>query len=186
MDRRNIIRLGLIGIASVICSGNAHAMQRFMRQGVYSAETRIICIHNLHTKETTQTVYWKNGRYIDSALKELDYIFRDHYNGAVKRIDKRLLDFLYAIQQKVRTGEPFHLISGYRSRKTNERLRKNNKAVAKRSMHIFGKAADIRLPAVDLRKLRRAAYELQAGGVGYYPKSEFVHIDVGNVRFWRG
>ncbi len=101
-------------------------------------------------------------------------------------MDRRLLDFLFAIQQKLGTNEPFHLISGYRSKRTNTRLRRNNKSVAKKSFHIFGKAADIRLPAVGIRKLRRAAYELQTGGVGYYPRSKFVHIDVGQVRFWRG
>ncbi len=191
VDRRSIIRLGLAGIASILFSGNANAMRDMMilkskSPEIISPEKRMISIYNLHTKETQKTVYWKNGEYIDSALKEFDYIFRDHYNGAVKKIDKRLLDFLFAIQQKMQTSEPFHLISGYRSRRTNEHLRRKNKGVAKKSMHIFGKAADIRLPAAGSKKLRRAAYELQAGGVGYYPRSNFVHIDVGRVRFWRG
>ena len=200
IDRRHMIRLGLISAASVLINGKAHAFSRITP--VKDAETesdvshiipnivkpyeRKICLSNLHTKEQQETVYWRNGEYIKDALRELDYMFRDHYNGSVMKMDRRLLNFLYEIQQKVGTDEPFHLISGYRSKRTNARLRENNKGVAKRSLHIYGKAADIRLPAVGIEKLRRAAYELQNGGVGYYPKSNFVHIDVGRVRFWRG
>jgi len=201
MDRRSMIRLGLISAASVLINGNALAFGRIMPPKaatpgripqeiivpkVVKPEERKICIYNLHTKEHQETIYWRNGEYIDNALKDLDFIFRDHYNGSVKKMDRRLLDFLFAIQQKVGTGEPFQLISGYRSKRTNARLRKNNNGVAKKSLHIYGKAADIRLPEVGIKQLRRAAYELQTGGVGYYPKSNFVHIDVGRVRFWRG
>jgi uncharacterized protein YcbK (DUF882 family) len=193
IDRRSIIKLGLAGIVSVIFSGEADAFKRIviphkeiLHADVVLPRERRICIHNLHTKEDIETVYYRDGEYIDGELKDLDFIFRDHYNGLVKHIDPGLLDFLVAIQQKLQTREPFQLISGYRSKRTNERLRRHNKGVAKRSMHIFGKAADIRLPSVGVRKLRRAAYELQSGGVGYYPRSNFVHVDVGKVRFWRG
>jgi len=201
MDRRTAIRMGLIATASMLLPGKARALQRLMPRETDSAEItfrekavsgfieeeeRQICIYNLHTKEHRETMYWRNGEYIDSALEELDFIFRDHYNGSVRKIDRRLIDFLYAIQQKAGTNEPFHLISGYRSKRTNARLRKSNKGVAKRSLHMSGKAADIRLPAVGIKKLRREAYELQTGGVGYYPRSNFVHIDVGRIRFWRG
>ena len=201
LDRRSIIRMGMITTASMLLPGKARALQSLMPHetdsakitfrekaisGLIEEQERQLCIYNLHTKEHSDTIYWRNGTYIDSALKEMDFIFRDHYNGSVKKIDRRLLDFLYAIQQKAGTNEPYHLISGYRSKRTNARLRKSNKDVAKRSLHISGKAADIRLPEVGIKKLRRAAYELQAGGVGYYPGSNFVHIDVGRVRFWRG
>jgi uncharacterized protein YcbK (DUF882 family) len=201
MDRRSMIRMGVISAASVLINGKALALRRIIPPPVATPESipqeiivpkivkpeeRKICIYNLHTKEHQETIYWRNGEYIESALIDLDFIFRDHYNGSVKKIDRRLLDFLFAIQQKVGTGEPFQLISGYRSKRTNARLRINNKGVARKSLHIFGKAADIRLPAVGIKKLRRAAYELQTGGVGYYPQSNFVHIDVGRVRFWRG
>lgn len=193
--------MGLISAASVLINGKALAIRRMIPSKaappesipqeiivpkVVKPEERKICIFNLHTKEHQETIYWRSGEYIESALKELDFIFRDHYNGSVKKIDRRLLDFLYLIQQKIGTNEPFHLISGYRSKRTNARLRINNKSVARKSLHIFGKAADIRLPALGIKKLRRAAYELQTGGVGYYPRSNFVHIDVGRVRFWRG
>lgn len=213
LSRREIIQAGLITMGALLFKGNAlgfsgmmpprHAAKSDTLPGstvqnetvetstvknpeVVLSEERKICIYNLHTKERQESVFWRDGAYIESALNELDFIFRDHYNGAVRRIDKQLLDFLFAIQQKVGTDDPFQLISGYRSRRTNERLRKSNKAVSRKSMHLFGKAADIRLPSVGVKKLRRVAYELQKGGVGYYPRSNFVHVDVGRVRFWRG
>jgi len=201
LDRRTMIRLGLISAASVLINGKAMAFRSMTPLNadalesipskidvpkVVEPEDRKICIYNLHTKEHQETIYWRNGKYIGSALKELDFMFRDHYNGSVKKIDRRLLDFLFEIQKKLGSNEPFHLISGYRSKRTNARLRRSNKGVARKSLHIFGKAADIRLPEVGIKKLRRAAYELQAGGVGYYPSSNFVHIDVGRIRFWRG
>ncbi len=200
LDRRSIIRMGLIGAASILIHGKAHAFSRitprtYEETGIDESHIvpdivkpyeRKICLYNLHTKEHQETVYWRNGEYIKDALRKLDYMFRDHYNGAVMKIDRRLLNFLYEIQQNLGTDEPFHLISGYRSKRTNARLRRINKGVAKRSLHIYGKAADIRLPAVGIKKLRQAAYELQSGGVGYYPRSNFVHIDAGRVRFWRG
>ena len=193
--------MGLISAATVLINGKALAFRNILPPEPATTESippeiivpevvkpaeKKICIYNLHTKEHQETVFWRNGEYIESALSDLNFIFRDHYNGAVKQMDKRLLDYLFAIQQKIGTGEPFQLISGYRSKMTNARLRKNNKGVAKKSLHIYGKAADIRLPEVGIKKLRHAAYELQVGGVGYYPNSNFVHIDVGRVRFWRG
>jgi uncharacterized protein YcbK (DUF882 family) len=149
-------------------------------------EERAICVYNLHSKEYADVTYWKDGKYDKAALKELNYIFRDHYNGAVRKMDPRLFDFLYSIQQKLQCKEPFNLISGYRSPATNRKLRKQKKGVARRSLHIKGKAADIRIPGLSIKEIRKVAYELYGGGVGYYPRSNFVHVDVGRVRFWRG
>ena len=181
ISRRKFIKAGLVTIAAGIVPCRTLAAV----DGLLS-EKRRICIDNLHSKEHADIVFWESGSYVPSALEELNHIFRDHYNGAVKEMDTALFDLLFAIQQKLKTSEPFQLISGYRSLKTNSRLRKHNKSVAKKSLHIYGKAADLRLPGKTIKELRRAAYELKAGGVGYYPDSNFVHIDVGNVRFWRG
>jgi uncharacterized protein YcbK (DUF882 family) len=180
IDRRTFLGLGIITAASCLIPGETIASVNNLLE-----PERRLCLLNLHTKEDINIAYWKNGKYIPDALNQLNYIFRDHYNGLVNQIDTDLFDFLFAIQQKIQSSEPFHLISGYRSKKTNERLRKHNRNAARKSLHIYGKAADIRLPDHKLKILRSAAYQLKGGGVGYYPKSNFVHVDVGRVRFWR-
>jgi len=180
IDRRTFLGIGLITAAAFVVPGASLAAAN----GVPEPERRL-CIHNLHTREDINISYWKDGMYVPDALEQLNYIFRDHYNGAVTQIDVNLFDFLFAIQQKIQSTEPFHLISGFRTVKTNERLRKRNRNVSRKSLHVHGMAADIRLPDHKLKILRRAAYQLKGGGVGYYPKSNFVHVDVGKVRFWR-
>ena len=145
---------------------------------------RRLAFYNLHTGEKLQTTYWAEGEYIDQELQSLDYLLRDYRTDEVVSMDKNLLDLLYVLQQQVDNTAPYHVISGYRSPKTNAKLRQHSKGVAKRSMHMQGKAIDIRLPGVELKHLRQAALQLHSGGVGYYPKSDFVHIDTGRPRFW--
>jgi uncharacterized protein YcbK (DUF882 family) len=94
------------------------------------------------------------------------------------------LDLLFALRNQLDTHETFHIISGYRSRETNARLRAHSTGIAENSLHLVGKAIDIRIPGRQLGTLRKAAVALQGGGVGYYPKSDFVHVDVGRVRYW--
>ena len=180
VTRRKLIKLGLLSAVSVIVPRTAFGALNDLLN-----EKRSLRIYNLHTKERAEIVYWQDGHYDTEALQELNHLFRDHYNGRVKKIDTKLFDYLYAIRQRLQCDEPYHLISGYRSLATNNRLRRRNKRVAKRSLHIKGKAADIRMPGHRIRELRKIAYELRGGGVGYYPRSHFVHIDVGRVRFWR-
>jgi uncharacterized protein YcbK (DUF882 family) len=178
ISRRDIIRIGLItAAASIIPYEGMAAVRDFL-----SADKRTLCLYNLHSKESLKAVYWKDGKYIPDALADINYMLRDHYNGAVRPIDKRLINLLFAIQQKLDSSEPFHIISGYRTPKTNARL--NKKGAVKKSLHIYGKAVDLRLPGHRLKQLRRAAYKMRAGGVGYYRRSNFVHLDVGRVRYW--
>ena len=147
---------------------------------------RSLPLYNPNTKESLHTTYWSNGRYQQNALSEINHIMRDRRTGEIKPIHTDLLDLLYAIGTELKTQEPFHIISGYRSSRTNALLRKSGKNVAKNSLHIQGKAADIRLPECRLSSLRRVAFNLKGGGVGYYPRYRFIHIDVGPIRYWSG
>ena len=146
---------------------------------------RSLSLFNPRTKESFEGIYYSNGEYVPNALKIINHIMRDTRTGDIKIIDKSLLDLISAISLKLKPKEPFHVISGYRTPKTNNLLRKRGKGAAKNSYHLKGQAVDIRLPGHKTSALRKAAYELKSGGVGYYPKSRFVHIDIGPVRYWR-
>ena len=139
---------------------------------------------NLHTDETLSCCYWSNGEYDANSLSEINHILRDHRANEVYEIDAKLIDFLHVLHKTTDSKAPFHVISGYRSPHTNEKLREQTNGVAKRSLHMQGKAIDIRLPDVELSHLRDAAISLQAGGVGYYAKSNFIHVDIGKNRSW--
>ncbi|MGD8784169.1 MAG: DUF882 domain-containing protein [Thioalkalispiraceae bacterium] len=145
---------------------------------------RTLKFYNLHTGEHLSATYWVEGSYIPDELTAIDKLMRDHRTGAIENMDKRLLDQLYVLQHKLEDNGIFHIISGYRSAKSNAHLRKNGDGVAKRSLHMQGRAVDVRLPSVKLKHLRQAALKLRAGGVGYYPKSNFIHLDTGRARFW--
>jgi uncharacterized protein YcbK (DUF882 family) len=148
--------------------------------------TRSLSFYNLHTGESLKTTYCVDGTCVPDALDEINHVLRDFRTGDVHEIDVRLLDLLAQIRTKAETNKPFHVISGYRSPKTNNMLRQNSSGVAKRSLHMVGEAIDIRIPGRDLSWLRQTALDLKRGGVGYYPKSDFVHVDVGRVRQWAG
>lgn len=150
----------------------------------FPEEERSLALYNTHTGESLKTVYWIQGEYLSEALAEIDYVLRDHRADAVKSMDTRLLDLLHEVGRQLETRQPFHIISGYRSPATNALLRRRGAAVARHSMHMEGKAADIRIPGQDLSMVCRLAMRLQGGGVGRYPRSDFVHVDVGRVRYW--
>jgi uncharacterized protein YcbK (DUF882 family) len=145
---------------------------------------RTLAFRNLHTGESLRTTFWTQGRYLSDELTAVNQVLRDHRSGEVHAMDPKLLDLLYALQQSVGVNGAFHIISGYRSPKTNQKLRSQGGGVAKKSLHMQGKAIDIRLPGCQLDRLRDAALALQAGGVGYYAKSDFIHLDTGRVRRW--
>lgn len=147
-------------------------------------EHRDLAFHNLHTGEKLTVTYWEHGRYLPDALSEVNHVLRDHRANEVHPIDPDLLDTLDALQQRLDTQATFEVISGYRSPETNRRLRAQGRNVAVYSLHMEGEAIDIRVPGRDLSQVRDAALSLQKGGVGYYPRSQFVHVDVGNVRSW--
>jgi uncharacterized protein YcbK (DUF882 family) len=146
---------------------------------------RRLSFHNTHTGENASVVYWADGDYLADGKQEIDEILRDHRTDEIHPIDTDLLDLLYLLRAEVQGNKrAFEIISGYRSPATNAALRKNSSGVAKRSYHMQGKAIDIRLRGCDLGHLHKAAMAMRAGGVGYYPGSDFIHVDVGPYRSW--
>lgn len=148
------------------------------------ARDRELSFYNTHTGEKLAATFWSEGKYLDDGIEAISWLLRDHRAGVAGPMDPKLLDLLHQLQTSVDHKGQFHVISGYRSPKTNEMLAKRSSSVAKRSYHMQGKAIDVRLPGFDTRQLRKAALNLKAGGVGYYAKSDFVHLDVGRVRYW--
>ena len=145
---------------------------------------RRLALFNTHTGEMLETCYFHSGCYEPKALRAINHILRDHRSGEVHPIDGGLLDLLYTLSTRFEGPRPFHVISGYRSAETNTTLHRRNRRVASQSLHVFGKAIDIRVPGVRTVDLGAIARSLAAGGVGFYPQSDFVHIDVGRVRAW--
>jgi len=140
---------------------------------------------NLHTGERLSTVFAVGDSFVPEALLSLNHLLRDHYSGQVGTIDPELFALLYRLRQELGTDTPFQVISGFRSPATNARLRRTGGGgVAKHSLHMDGQAIDIRLAGVPLADLRDAALSLQGGGVGYYEREQFVHVDTGRVRAW--
>jgi uncharacterized protein YcbK (DUF882 family) len=145
---------------------------------------RKIFLANPYTGETFHDIYWLDGEYIPESLRSIDRLMRDHRTDEIRRIDPALIDLLARLRQKVGFAKPIQVNSGYRSPRTNAAARRRNSHVARNSYHMHGKAVDISVPGFSLGKLRRAAIELQAGGVGSYANTSFVHLDVGPVRVW--
>jgi uncharacterized protein YcbK (DUF882 family) len=149
-------------------------------------DVRRVTLHNLHTGDRFDEVYWHKGAYVPDALAEAQRVLRDWRNGEEHFMDPKLFDVLHGIAQKLESRAPFQIISGYRSPKTNAMMHERSAGVASHSQHTLGKASDIRVDGVDLAQLHKAALSLKAGGVGLYPVSNFVHVDVARVRTWTG
>lgn len=179
VGRRRFLRLGMLaGAASLMPLSAWAGVARDL------APQRELAIYNTHTGEQLKAVYCENGKYVPDAVAEISRVLRDHRNNEICAMDARLLDLLHDISGKIEARQPLHIISGYRSPQTNARLAARSRKVAKHSLHMQGMAVDIRVPGRDLAQLRKVAVALKGGGVGYYPKSDFVHVDVGRVRYW--
>lgn len=146
--------------------------------------SRSLVFHHLHTGETLEAEYWHDGHYDRNALTAVDHVLRDFRTGDVHAIDRELLDLLHRVQRELGVYAPFQVIGGYRSPRTNKMLRARSSGVAKRSLHMQGRAIDVRIPGVRTALLREAAADLRIGGVGYYRASDFVHLDTGRPRSW--
>lgn len=146
---------------------------------------RGLSFFHTHTRERIALTYAVDAQYDPGALVSLNRFLRDHYSGVVGTMDPQVFDLLHRVKQALGSNNAFEVISGYRSPATNQHLRESRGGgVAKGSLHMQGRAIDVRLPGVPLADLRDAAISLRAGGVGYYPGSQFVHIDTGRVRSW--
>jgi uncharacterized protein YcbK (DUF882 family) len=181
-SRRAFLGLGGLATAAMLAPVPLEAASGAPRRA-----ERVLSFFNTHTGERLSTTYCCDGVYRAEALARINHILRDFRRNEVKPIDVKLLDLLHELGGVLHTDQPFHVISGYRSPVTNSTLQVRGGAhtgVATRSLHMVGKAIDIRIPGVRLDRLRGAARSLKLGGVGYYPASDFVHVDTGRVREW--
>jgi uncharacterized protein YcbK (DUF882 family) len=177
-------RRGLLGafaatmIVAAPTSSNAFG---FLRG---AGDIRRIRMYSGRTGEKLDTIYWIDGKYIDEALKEINHFMRDVRNNQSKPIDPRTIDIAAAAHRLLDSSEPYSMLSGYRSPATNAALRKTTKGVATNSLHMSGQAADLRLAGRSVNQIYKAATTCNAGGVGKYSRSNFVHMDCGPLRTW--
>ncbi|UOA08743.1 DUF882 domain-containing protein [Methylobacter sp. S3L5C] len=145
---------------------------------------KTLSFEHAHTGDKLKLTYFEQGRYIKDALKEINYLMRDYHNDDIHPIDTALLDQLFDLKQTLGVTKPFHIVSGYRSPITNAQLRSHSSGVAEHSFHMQGRAIDIQVQGVATKTIKNAAIAMAKGGVGYYPRSGFVHLDTGEIRSW--
>ena len=180
IDRRHFLRLWSLASIALLLPRPLFASVRHL-----ALKEKHLSLCNAYTREQIDISYFSQGRYLPEALEKINYILRDHRTGEIKPMDIRLLDLLHAISEEAQPNSPFQIVSGYRSPSTNAMLRRQRRGVAKNSLHMEGKAVDISLPDLSTASLRRIAAGMERGGVGYYPRLRFVHLDVGEIRYWR-
>lgn len=149
-----------------------------------AGDARSLKLYHTHTGKSLTVTYYENGRYQPAAMRQLRRFLADWRNEQQLDLDPKLFDILWQIQRVTGGSDTFEVISAYRSPETNSMLRSRSSGVAKKSQHLVGKAIDVRLRNVDLDLLHKTATELKLGGVGFYPNSDFVHVDTGRVRYW--
>lgn len=170
--------LGLLGSTIGLLLVNRPALARPV------APERRLFVVQPHAGEQFNDVYWIEGRYLPESLWRINKLLRDQNNEKIIGIDPELLDLMARLRARLGTAEPLELLSGYRSPESNAAARKRNRSVARNSLHMEGKAVDLRVKGYSLGQLRQAAWTLQGGGVGTYPRRAYLHIDVGPVRKW--
>lgn len=149
-----------------------------------AGDVRRVRMYSGRTGERLDTIYWIEGDYIAEAIREINLFMRDWRTGQAIAIDTRTVDIIAATHNLLNVSEPYMLLSGYRSRQTNEMLRQRSSGVARNSLHMIGQAADLRLSSRSVNQIASAASSCHAGGVGRYSGSNFVHMDCGAVRTW--
>lgn len=186
MSMTNISRRGLLGAFATTMVAAAPTMSNAFGILRGAGDIRRIRMYSGRTGESLDTVYWIEGDYIKEALKEINHFMRDWRNDQVVTIDARTIDIAAASHRLMDVSEPYMMLSGYRSPATNAMLRSRSKGVAKNSLHMKGMAADLRLKSRSVNQMYQAATACHAGGVGRYPRSNFVHMDCGQIRTWNG
>lgn len=182
-NRRNLLKLATGAVAATSLMG-VFAMQPALAKEAVTKE-RELRIFTPALGETSRIIYWIPGEgYIRESLDEISWALRDRRTKTAKLYDPHVLDQLFALRLQLDYHKPTHALSGYRSPQTNAMLSRTTRGVAKDSFHMRGRAIDIRMPGTATSNIRRAALSLKAGGVGYYSRSNFVHIDSGQVRTW--
>lgn len=185
LSRRSVLRTGGAAILTASIAKSAIAAPAVI--GLRDTGARTLAFNCYNTGEVLKpTTYWADGKYIPDALTDINYALRDYRSGEVYPIQPKVLDLVHQIGKKLETDCHFELYSGYRSPKTNAMLRKANSEVAAHSLHMEGEAVDITLPGKTLKQLYEASLDMHAGGVGYYPDADFLHVDIGRVRRWVG
>jgi uncharacterized protein YcbK (DUF882 family) len=183
MNRRGILQV----TAGVLLKGVLAGVGAFGALGpgaALASAVRRLALVNTHTGDAFNDVYWRAGAYVPDALRAIDQVMRDHRSGETHAIDPNLLDQLNDLAALVDASAPYQIISGYRSPQSNAVLQAQSHGVATRSLHMDGRAIDVRVGGVDLPRLRDAAIAMRRGGVGYYESSDFIHLDTGRVRRW--
>ncbi len=179
-QRRDFLKMGLAGVVGA-------TMPFASARSVLAANnssTWKVSFRNSHTEESFSGVYRVGDKYLPEAFERINYVLRDFRTEEVFPMDPHIIDLMSIIHRKMDADEPYQILSGYRSPKTNAMLGRNSGRVAQNSFHMYGQAIDIRLKEHSTRKLRNIAKSLKVGGVGYYSRSGFVHIDTGDVRSW--
>lgn len=177
IDRRRFVSWSAAAVGGLSLPGASTA-------AAATTAGRKLNFYNIHTGESLSAVYWEGGHYLADSLSEIDYVLRDFRTGEIHGIDPHLLDLVHRLRSTLDHQGQINVISGYRCPATNAMLARRSKRVAKNSYHLKGMAIDLRLPGRRLEDVRAAAIWLAAGGVGYYPESDFVHMDTGAVRTW--
>ncbi len=189
LHRRAFLRASSVVALSAASSFALPALAKVAAPAVIGTKTidcRTLVMNNIQNGEKLKSDYWVDGSYVPEELAHINKFLRDYRNNKVFPIDRKLLDLLHQIDAAVDARSGFEIICGYRSPETNEWLRKQSSGVAKHSLHLKGQAIDLCVPGRALKKVHQAALSLGLGGVGYYPESDFIHVDTGRVRRWTG
>lgn len=183
LKRRSFLKIAL---GAVACAAGTSALVVPNTAAAFTTggSVRRLALVSRNTQERFDDVYWSNGSYVPDALRRLDVLLRDHKANQVCKFDPNLFDVLWQVQQRLDTSEPFEVVCGYRSRRTNALARRRTRGVAKESYHIRGMAIDVRMHERSVRAIAAEGKALEAGGVGVYGRSGFVHLDTGPVRTW--